>query len=95
MSQAGAAASRRTKVERAFAENAREVAAKVAAQFQPVYDRICGERDNAIARVLLLQTALEQVAGGLPDYTGSPEQYARETLEQSGLTRDVAAGDGG
>lgn len=86
MSMGGAKAQRRTLVEREFNTHARELAERVAAQFQPVYERVCRERDAAIERAAVLQTTVERVALGLAT---DPKTEAEQALEQLGITPDV------
>lgn len=86
MSKVGAQAVRRSRVEREFQEHAREIAAAVAAQFQPVYERVCRERDAAVERAAILQTVVERIALGIPR---DPDLEARQVLEQLGIVPDV------
>ena len=89
MSQAGAKAVRRSKVEAEFAKHAREVGATLAAQFQPVYDRVLHRAKLAEEKAAVLQTCVEMVALGMPGRTGSPEAFAQAVLDQLGIVPDV------
>jgi len=84
MTMNGAAANRRRLVEREFSVHAREIAERMAAQFQPVYERVCRERDEAVERASVLQSVVERVALG---HAGSVE--ARQLLDQLGINPDV------
>lgn len=91
MSQAGAKAMRRNVIEREFAQHAKEISEKVAAAFQPVYERVCRERDVARDRVAVMQTALELIATAgerVPDWRRMA-QCAQDALDQLGIVPDV------
>lgn len=93
MSMGGAAASRRTKVEREFANHAKEISDKVAAVFQPVYERVCRERDEARERAAVLQTIVERIA---LEQVDNPYLEAQRVLDQLGIVPDVeVASDAG
>lgn len=76
-------------VEREFAQHAREVAAKVAEQFQPIYDRAIDRAKAAEERAAILQTCVEMVALGMPGRADSPEAFAQQVLDQLGIVPDV------
>lgn len=86
MSMAGAQATRRSAVEREFQQHAVEIAAKVAEQFRPVYERVCRERDEAIERAAVLQTVVELIALERVD---NPYLEAQKILDQLGIVPDI------
>lgn len=92
---AGAAANRRTKVKAEFGSHAKQIARQVADQFQPVYERVCRERDQARFQTAILQTAVELIAAGCPGSIDPPEAIAQSALDQLGITADIQTGDGG
>lgn len=89
MSMAGAQAQRRGAVEREFAEHAREITAKVAEQFQPVYERAMHRAKLAEERAAVLQTCVELVALGMPGRHDAPEAFAQAVLDQLGIIPDI------
>lgn len=86
MSMKGAEHVRRAKVEQEFQRHAREIAERVAAQFQPVYDRVCRSRDEAIKRAAILQTAIERIALAHVD---DAQAEARRVLDELGIVPHV------